>query len=136
MAIDAKRFSLIHVPVEIRVMDDAGETVKETLNVWIRPISPAIRAEWAARGAIEKQRQAAEPASEGGQAEDPDAIADGAMEGVTTVLSDLIVKWDITDGGEPVKPTLEFLRTLDDGVLMAIYTAIQGRHNTSPNLTT
>ena len=132
MAIDAKRFSLIHVPVEVRVMDDAGETVKETLNVWIRPISPAIRAEWAARDAIEKQRQAAEPAADDDQAENADAVADGAMEGIATVLSDLIVKWDITSEGEPVKPSLEFLRALDDGLLMAIYAAIQRRHGTSP----
>ena len=140
MPIELKRFAEVYVPVTVSVLGDDGRAVEETLDVWIRPISPALRAEQAEKVEIERRNREAARESEDDQAEaapapTPTPTNDGADEGavVATVLAELVTRWSITEEGQPVRPSADSLKRLDDSVLMAIYEAIQRRHNTSPD---
>jgi hypothetical protein len=142
MPIDVKRLAQVHIAVPISVMDDGGQATSETLNIWIRPISPALRAEWKIQAEAEKRRaqEAKEKVDEGGEGEGEDvasdvvATPDATKEATVATLADLLVRWDVTDGGEPVKPSAEFLSKLDDVVLLAMYKSIHEYYN--PNWTT
>lgn len=85
--------------IQVPVANDDGEVEMIGLAIWHKPLTPELVAQI-------------------------DAIETTDKERLITQLAIILTRWDITDGGKPVKPSEKILRSFDYEFLAAISEAI------------
>lgn len=104
------------IPVEVTVPDAEGKAVKETLNVKSRTLTFKLM------DALDEATRAAE----GADPESAEAQA-AAKPALVRSLAALLVDMDVVDERKrPVKPTVEFLESVDMYVLIDVSKGVSG----------